>query len=157
MKTGMFVKIATSLSLATLAVACGGSAANPAGSTPPLAEGGGSGVSAPGQGLIGSWQLVGLTESGQPPVTVAQPERFTVDFGVDGHVSLLADCNRCSGGYTTKGDSLSVGPMACTRAYCSSAPLDMNFTALLSQATAWTTSDKTLELRSDAGVLRLRR
>ena len=44
--------------------------------------------------------------------------------------------------------------MACTRAYCASAPLDSKFVALVGQATAWRSVDGGLELRSEAGVLR---
>ena len=88
---------------------------------------------------------------------MGEPERFTAEFGADGRVSLRADCNRCSGGYTATTGALAVGPMACTRAYCSSAPLDMTFTMLVGEATTWTAAKSSLELRGDSGVLRLRK
>ena len=108
-------------------------------------------------GLVGTWQLVSVTEKGNASVTVGEPERFTAAFGADGRVSLRADCNRCSGGYTATTGALTVGPMACTRAYCSSAPLDLTFTMLVSEATTWTAAKSSLELRGDSGVLRLRK
>jgi heat shock protein HslJ len=158
MKTQAFAKIGTGLALAFASVACGGSSGGPAASTPPPTVAGGSGVPSQDRlGLAGSWQLVSLTETGQPPVAVAAPDRFTATFGDDGRVSLLADCNRCSGSYRATSTGLSVGLMACTLAACESAPLDTKFAGLVGQATSWTTGDGALELRCDAGVLRLRR
>ena len=77
-----------------------------------------------------------------------------MDFTADGRVSLRADCNRCSAAYEATTNSLAVGLMACTRAYCASAPLDTTFAALVGQATSWRVVDGGLELRSEAGVLR---
>jgi heat shock protein HslJ len=106
--------------------------------------------------LAGTWKAVSLAPAGASVVTIGEPERFTAEFR-DGRLSLLADCNRCSGGYTAAAGTLSTTPLACTRAYCASAPLDTQFTALVSSATAWTVSADRLELASPAGVARLRR
>ena len=138
-------------------VACGGSAQKLTAPTLPPMEGGGTLTAQGSLGLVGNWQLVSLTESGHASVDVAEPERFTAEFGPDGRVSLRADCNRCSGGYTATKGALTVGPMACTRAYCSSAPLDTTFAMLVSEAKAWTAANGGLELRGDSGILRLRR
>ena len=81
----------------------------------------------------------------------------SAEFAANGRVSLRADCNRCSGGYIATTGALTVSPMACTRAYCSSAPLDTTFTMLVGQATVWTASNGSLELRGESGVLRLRK
>ena len=75
-------------------VACGGSASLVP-QTPSAVETGGSGASKPLAGLLGNWQLVSLTEAGHRPVTLAEPELFTVEFKSDGRVALRADCNRC--------------------------------------------------------------
>lgn len=151
-------KTGIGLGLALAAAACGDSAATlPSSSTPPL-QAGDSARSQDRSGLLGSWRLVSVNEAGKPPVVVAEPERFTAEFGASGRVSLRADCNRCAGGYTAGSDSLTVGPMACTRAYCAaSAPVDTTFAMLVSQAAAWTATDARLELRSASGTLLLRR
>jgi hypothetical protein len=47
--------------------------------------------------------------------------------------------------------------MACTLAYCVSAPFDTRYTTLLGASTSWQTNGETLELRSTAGVLSFRR
>src|SRR5262249_28019864 len=139
------------------AAACGTTAGSLTSSTPPPSAVGGGASSQDRPGLLGDWQLVTLTESGRPSVGVAEPQRFTASFGADGLVALRADCNRCSGTYSAGGARLTVGPMACTRAYCSSAPLDTTFASLVQGATTWTAANGGLELRSDAGVLKLRR
>ncbi len=153
MKTGAYARVGIAVAWALGAVACGGSVPL-TGPTPPPIEAGGSGATAPSSGLLGSWQLVSLAPAGQEPLGVAEPKLFTVDFTADGRTSLRADCNRCSAAYEATSNGLAVGLMACTRAYCASAPLDTTFAALVGQATAWRTVDGGLELRSEAGVLR---
>ena len=152
-----FAKRGAGLVLLVATVACGGSAERLTGAALPPTEGGGTLTARSRLELVGAWQLVSLTETGKDSVSVGEPERFTAEFGADGRVSLRADCNRCSGGYTATTGALTVGPMACTRAYCSSAPLDMTFTMLVSEATTWTAAKSSLELRGDSGVLRLRK
>ena len=152
-----FAKRAAGLVLAVATVACGGAAERLTAVALPPTENGGTATSQGRLALVGTWQLVSLTETGHASSNVGEPERFTAEFGADGRVSLRADCNRCSGGYTATGDALTVGPMACTRAYCSSAPLDTTFTMLVSGATAWTAANDSLELRGEAGVLRFRK
>lgn len=145
------------LVLVVAATACGGSADRLITSPADPAQAGGSATTQAPLDLVGSWQLVAVTETGHASMGVGEPERFTAEFGADGHVSLRADCNRCSGGYTATTSALTVGPMACTRAYCSSAPLDTAFAMLVSGATSWTVANGSLELRGDSGVLRLRK
>ena len=66
-----------------------------------------------------SWRLVkimGMDDS------VAEPEDrslYTLEFGTDGKVSLLADCNRGNGSWASEsGPQLQFGPIAATRAMC---------------------------------------
>lgn len=143
--------------LMAVATACGGSADRLTGSPADPAQAGGSASNQAPLDLLGSWQLVSATPTGSAPIDAGEPGRFTAEFASDGRVSLRADCNRCSGGYSATASALTVGPMACTRAYCSSAPLDTTFAMLVSQATAWSAATGRLELRGDSGVLRLRK
>ena len=149
-------QIGVALVLTAAATACGGSAERLVTSPADPAQAGGSATTQTPVDLVGSWQLVSATPTGSATIDAGEPGRFTAEFSADGRVSLRADCNRCSGGYSATTSALTVGPMACTRAYCSSAPLDTTFAMLVSDATAWTVTNGRLELRGDSGVLRLR-
>lgn len=130
------------------------------GSTNPLApDSGGSAASGAPMpaALTGTWTLVSLQEAGRPATSIGSPERFTAEFASDGRVSLRADCNRCNGTCAATDGALRVSPMACTRAYCSSAPLDTQFAGLVGASTSWTVSGRGLELTGASGTLQLRR
>ena len=104
--------------------------------------------------LQGDWTLVSLHEPGEE-ATPAPRGRFTAGFGEDGDLFIQADCNVCSAGFVARADgSLEViGPIPCTLAYCSTAPLDTRFLVLLESAEGWSLVDETLELSSPGGVL----
>lgn len=79
--------------------------------------------------LAGStWRLVRLQSSDD---TVFTPERnavYTVNFGRDGTVSVVAGCNRGSGTWSTSGSSgLAFGPLATTRAMCPPGSMSARF------------------------------
>jgi heat shock protein HslJ len=104
--------------------------------------------------LQGDWTLVSLHEPGGE-ITQAPRGRFTAGFGEDGDLFIQADCNVCSAGFAARADgSLEViGPIPCTLAYCSTAPLDTRFLVLLESAEGWSLVDGTLELSSPGGIL----
>jgi heat shock protein HslJ len=137
-------------------VACNG-AESPSAVTTPSGAGASDGgtrtsVTAP---LLGQWKLVSLRPAGRSVLPVPPGTSFSVDFGSDDRVSALADCNRCSSGYTATADALTVGPaMACTRAYCTqSAGYDETYTTLLTLSTTWRVQGTALELQGEAGTL----
>jgi len=107
--------------------------------------------------LQGTWQLVSLQQAGQAQVSAPGGATFSAEFGSDGRVSVAADCNRCGSTYQADRDTLHVGVMACTLAYCATAPLDTQFSGLVSAAESWSVANGELELRSAQGTLRLRR
>ena len=148
------------LPLAMVVGACSDSPAGALGPTqlPAIVDGGGQASN--GQAataLVGTWKLVEIEKAGQPAQSVSAPEKFTADFSAQGRLSILADCNRCAGGYEATSSTLTVGPAACTLAACSSSPLDTDFTALLSQPSSWEVSGSRLTLRSAKGRLLLAR
>ena len=149
-------RVPSPLAVGALMLGLAGCGLNGAASLPEAPSASGSAPTV-GAGLpAGTWRLVALREAGQAEVAIARPDLFTADFGADGRVHLRADCNRCTGAYTSGAGSLTVGPMACTRAYCAAtAPLDDTFTKLASEAKAWNLSGRGLELSSEAGTLRL--
>jgi heat shock protein HslJ len=107
--------------------------------------------------LLGTWRLTALQQSPGPAVPITDPSLFTATFGADGKVNVKADCNVCNGSYTAQGQQIEIGPMACTLAYCQSAPLDTRYTELLQSATTWSVQGVVLELRSSQGLLLYRR
>jgi heat shock protein HslJ len=148
-------RLAALLGLSLALAACGAPGSSPV-SGPSVSPAASGGTAQDASALAGTWKALALAPAGEAGVTIGDPERFTAEFR-DGRLSLLADCNRCSGGYTAAAGTLSTTPLACTRAYCASAPVDTQFTALVGSATSWTVSADRLELASAAGVTRLRR
>jgi heat shock protein HslJ len=82
--------------------------------------------------------------------------RFSVTFtGAD--LQLKADCNTCTGTTTLSGATLTVTPLACTRAACGSAPVDTRFTNLVGGTQTVRLNNRLLQLNSDRGELRFER
>jgi heat shock protein HslJ len=107
--------------------------------------------------LIGvSWRLVAIEPASGASTVVSTPERYTIEFVDESRVSLRADCNTCGGTYALSGDTLAVGPLACTRVACGSESLETPYLqALASPLTA--TRDRTqLILRGPQTTLRFR-
>lgn len=108
--------------------------------------------------LVGTWKLVGLQQDGQAAQAAPAGTFFSAEFTSDSRVHAVVDCNRCGGGYSVSEDSLTIGAMACTRAYCvASAPFDSAYEKLLSGAKGWSVKGTSLEIRSEGGVLRFER
>ena len=85
-----------------------------------LAACGGAGGASPSTtaGLQGtSWTLVKI---GDQEITLEAPPTLTV--GADGAVSGSTGCNTYNGTATIEGNSISFGPLATTRVFCSGAP-----------------------------------
>lgn len=115
-------------------------------------------TSRPTSALTGMWQMVSLQKAGQAQQPAPAGVQLTADFRTDGKVALKADCNVCNAGYEVGPDGqLKVGPMACTRAYCSSAPMDTDFAGLVGAAELASIKGDTLSLTSDAGTVLMQR
>ena len=84
--------------------------------------------------LSGStWQLTSFTENEQPLVVPPQ-QTYEVSFS-DESVGAVADCNECSGSYSTDGSEISI-LISCTEQACASNSLSLQFkNALLSAET----------------------
>ena len=103
------------------------------------------------------WRLQSLAGADGSVLTIGDPSAFTLTLTDDGKVQVRADCNRASGGYRISGNTLSIGAMASTKAYCSTAPVDQQFLMLLAGEDIVTTSGATLQLSSPRGTLRFGR
>jgi heat shock protein HslJ len=103
--------------------------------------------------LQGEWRLQSLRRSDFSVVEIAEPARFTARFGEDGRLTLRADCNSCGGTFRLEGEAVTAGPLACTRVFCASAPLDTQFVGILDGRSSVEVEDGRLILQSDRGSL----
>ena len=110
-----------------------------------------------GDRIGGRWILSSQQPQGQAEMAAPAGSAFGFEI-VDSRVAVTADCNRCNGPTVVGDNSITLGPaLACTRAFCSTAPFDDTFVRLLAGESNATMNDQTLVLRSDRGVLRFRR
>jgi heat shock protein HslJ len=106
-------------------------------------------------------------QSSDNAIGTIKPEdstRFTLEPGADGRVAMRVDCNRGTGRWSAtptspKGGSLSVGPLALTRAACPHAALADRLGADSPRVRSYTLAGDTLNLAlvADAGVCTWRR
>ena len=102
------------------------------------------------------WRLVSIDAATGPSTVVTDPSRYWLEFLSDTRLSARADCNTCSGNYSLSGTTVSIGALACTRAFCGETSLDTVFMQGLTEAKTLTLDDQLLEIRSDARTLKLR-
>ena len=101
-----------------------------------------------------TWRLVSLQRDGAAPIAVADPSRYTLRFVDEGRVNARSDCNSCGGRYSITGASVSIGALACTRAFCGAASLDAEYTRALGSARSVARSGDALTIQCDGVVLR---
>jgi heat shock protein HslJ len=104
----------------------------------------------------GTWSLQSINWSDTTMVTT-EPGQFTLALGDDGRVTMKVDCNRGTGTYTLAGTTLTVGPLATTKAYCASAPLDDQFLQIIEGQSTVRVAESTLDVSSPRGTLRFSR
>jgi len=105
------------------------------------------------------WRLVRL-ESGDGTTAVpADPSRYTLEFDADGALSGQADCNRIHGRWTAAGTSMTLGPLAMTRAMCPPGSLSDRYVRSLESAVSWrVVADRlAIAMKTDAGILHFER
>jgi heat shock protein HslJ len=104
-------------------------------------------------GLEGAWELQSLQIASGPAQSV-EPGSYTAEFTADGGVTARADCNRCSGSYSSAGTGLEIGALACTRAYCGDLSLSDEYVGGLDGAASFERSGTGLWIRYPGGSLR---
>jgi heat shock protein HslJ len=127
-------------------VACGGTTTGP--SNVPTAP-----IVSPAIDTNAVWHLRSIGGVDGAVLGIDDPSLFTLTLTDAGKVAVRADCNRASGGYTISGNTLSIGPMASTIAYCTTAPVDQQFLTLLGGESTVTASAAALHLSSPRGTL----
>ena len=79
----------------------------------------------------GTWTLLTVQPPGEAEVAPPAGANFRMEIA-DGRAAITADCNRCNGPAVVGASTLTVGPvLACTRAFCASAPFDAAFLRVL--------------------------
>jgi len=111
-------------------------------------------LTGPSAVMGGVWKLQSL-ETPVLFVPIGRPENYTVEFRDAGALAVKADCNSCSGTYTISGSALTIGALACTRAFCGEASLDTAFLAVLTNATSFGVTGPELKIFSSKGTARL--
>lgn len=144
------VRLHTALMAGLSLVACSGSMSGP--STAPSVP-----ISSLAIDTNAVWHLRTIISAGGSALTIEDPSLFTLQLTVHRKAEARADCNRASGGYTISGNMLSIGPIASTRAYCATAPVDQQFLMLLGGENSITASDAALQLASARGTLKFGR
>jgi heat shock protein HslJ len=123
-----------------------------AGSTPTAPSSSGNASSEIEAAAGTTWTLRSFTDAQGKPVSLPQGATFSIAFS-DGRLSIQSDCNRCTGSATLDANSLDVGLLACTRAYCSSEPVASQFEGTLQGRHTVAVQGTRLTLTSPRAVL----
>lgn len=107
-----------------------------------------------------AWQLVAIQsmDDAQGTMNIADPSRFTLQFGANGRAVLRLDCNRGNGQWAAKpaldASATSGGPIATTRARCAPPNLDERLARDLGFVRSYLIKDGKLylSLMADGGV-----
>ena len=83
---------------------------------------------------IGVWQWEKTVTAGNSLVAPRDATLYTVQFMPDGALYIRADCNSGRGTYELVGESLTVGPLALTRAACAPGSLSEPFVGQIAGA-----------------------
>jgi heat shock protein HslJ len=104
---------------------------------------------------IGSWEVTGYDRGNGSVVTPVAGSTLTAVFDLDGSIEGSSGCNTYSGPYTVSGWSMTIGPLATSRAACSTAELntqEQEYLAALQAVTGWATDANGIVLRNASGA-----
>jgi heat shock protein HslJ len=106
--------------------------------------------------LVGSWQLESIERDDGTATTIADPDSYTATFSAEGDLAVVADCNRCNGGYVVDGTNVQISTLACTRAFCGPDSFFDEYTMALDSATTFSRNGDELRIRYDKLVFHLK-
>ena len=104
----------------------------------------------------GLWELESFELDNGNIQEVPDSQTFTLTFETDGSVHAQVDCNRCNGSYAAEGNTLKLGPLACTLVACPPGSLDHQFQTALGSATSFVRTGSELSIRYAGGAMRFR-
>jgi len=111
------------------------------------------GTTAGAEGILGAWNLTSYY-TGDAVSSVSGDVTLTAEFTADG-VSGNGGCNQFNGPYTVDGQSITIGPLASTRAACPDEALqqqETDYFAALELATTFQVTGDRLDLFRDGGT-----
>jgi para-nitrobenzyl esterase len=105
------------------------------------------------------WRLVRIQSMDDTEAVPDDRSKYTLEFGRAGALAGRVDCNRLSGRWTASGESISLGPLAMTRAMCPPGSLSDRYVRALEAAVTWMVVDGRLAIamQVDAGILHFER
>lgn len=91
-------------------------------------------------------------------ISVAHPDRYTIQIAANGKLTAKFDCNGGGGDYTLSGSQLSFGPLLSTRMACPEDTQDTEFMRDLQRVHSFFIQDDMLflELALDSGTMRFK-
>jgi len=104
----------------------------------------------------GTWSLVQVTGGTLSLTEPRASSRFVLTLAGD-RALLKADCNTCAGDFRLDNDVISLSLLACTRAFCPSAPLDTQVTQAVSGSHTVRLDASRLQFTSARGEIRFER
>ena len=117
-------------------------------------SGSGGAASAPAQSLADTaWDLAQYAPAGKSELTpVPNGVKATAEFTTD-QISGSSGCNRFTGGYTTDGSTIDIGPLASTAMACvgEAMAVEADYLARLDEAATFSIGDGTMTLSDKAG------
>jgi heat shock protein HslJ len=101
------------------------------------------------------WRLVRIQSMDGTEMVPDDRSKYTLELGAAGTLAGRADCNRISGRWTASGESISLGPLAMTRAMCPPGSLSDRYARSLEAAATWMVVGGRLAIamRVDGGIL----
>jgi heat shock protein HslJ len=111
------------------------------------------GTTAGAEGILGAWNVTSYY-TGDAVASVSGDVTLTAEFAADG-VSGNGGCNQFNGPYTVDGQSITIGPLASTRAACPDEALqqqETDYFAALELATTFQVTGDRLDLFRDGGT-----
>ncbi len=103
-----------------------------------------------------TWHMIAYNNGKQAVQSAEAGADVTAVFGSDGQVTGNATCNQYNGPYTTKDDTIKIGPLMSTKMACGSDTLNAQeaaYLAALGNAATYSIQGSHLELRDADGAL----
>lgn len=113
-----------------------------------------------GSGLAATqWTLIDLSEPAAAPVRSVPLGTYTLSFGADGRAAFKLDCNRGTASWSAAAEgsgartgTLTIGPVASTRAMCPDGGQGSRLASNLGGTWPYTINDGKLTVRTAAGT-----
>ncbi len=131
---------------------------DPASATPSVSEvPPASKISPPDPGTIltnTDWVLISLSGRTSPTGSGGRPVTLRIETGAEAVAAGFAGCNRYSGSYSIRGDSITFGPPVSTKMACAEGmDVEQSYLTTLPQIVTYSVADSTLTMFGRSGPL----